>query len=135
MQERDTFPFGAESRRFVDESNTGGATTSQRTVEVVDGEADVMYARATVGDELADWRLGMNGFEELDERVAGGKSGNVCTIGIRELDFREAEEITIEWKDIVECAHGDPHVGDARCAAGNVGHISALVRRGAGAEY
>jgi hypothetical protein len=26
-------------------------------------------------------------------------------------------------------------VGDARCTAGNVGHVSALVRRGAGAEF
>ena len=54
VQERDTFPLGAEPRRFVDQPNAGLAAARERTVEIVDREADVMDARAAFGDELAD---------------------------------------------------------------------------------
>ena len=58
VEERDTFPFGADAGCLVDEANSGGAAASEGTVEVVDGEADVMDAGATFGDELADRRVG-----------------------------------------------------------------------------
>ena len=38
-------------------------------------------------------------------------------------DLGQAEDVAVEGKDLVERAHGDADVGDARCAAaGNVGH-------------
>ena len=127
MEERDTFPFRAKARSFVDQANAGSAAAVEGTVEVVDGEADVMEARATFGDELADRRVGMFGLEQLDEGVTGREAGDPGTIGVVERDLGETEEIAVEGKDLVECAHGDPDVGDARGAAGRVGHVSALV--------
>lgn len=54
MEERDTFPLGPEPGGFVDEAEAGIPTAPERTVQVVDGEADVMDAGAAFGDELAD---------------------------------------------------------------------------------
>ncbi len=135
MEERDTFPFGAEPGGLVDQPDAGGAAASERTVEVVDGEADVMDSGTAFGDELADGGFRMLGLEQLDEGVTGGEAGDAGTIRVVELDLREVEEIAVEGEDLVERAHGDPNVGDARGTAGNVGHVSALVKRGAGAEF
>ena len=135
MEKGNAFSLGAETRGFVDQADARGPAAGQRTVEVVHGEADVMYARSPFGDELADGRLGTFGLEQLDERLAGFESGDPGTIGVVELDLGKSEKVAVEGEDLVECAHGDPHVGDARCAAGNVSHVSALVKRGAGAEY
>jgi hypothetical protein len=70
------------------------------------------------------------GLEQLDESITGGETGDAGTIGIVELDLGQAEQIAVEWKDLVECAHGDSDMGDARGTAGHVGHVSALVMRG-----
>ena len=135
MEERDTFPFGAESRHFVDQPNAGGPAARERTVQVVDGEADVMDAGASFGDELADGRLGVLGLEKLHESLTGGEAGDARTIGIVELDLGETEQVAVEGENLVERAHGDANVGDARSTAGDVGHVSALVRETAGAEF
>jgi hypothetical protein len=94
-----------------------------------------MDSGAAFGDELADRRVGMFGLEQLDEGITGREAGDPGTIGIVERDLGKAEEIAVEGKDLVECAHGDPDVGDARGTAGRVGHVSALVRETAGAEF
>jgi len=135
MEERDTFPFRAEARDLVDQADSGGAAAVEGTVEVVDGEADVMDAWASFGDELADRRVGILRLEQLDEGVSGREAGDAGTIGIVQRDLGQSEEIAVEGKDLVECAHGDPDVGDARGAAGHVGHVSALVKETAGAEF
>ena len=135
MEEGDTFPLGALAWGLVDQSNTRSTAALERTVEVVDGEADVMDAGTTFGDELADGRIRMVGLEQLDERFAGDEARDAGTVGVVEADFREAEQVAVEGENLVERAHGDPHVGDASCTAGYVSHVSALVGRGAGAEY
>ena len=54
MQKRDVFAFGAEARFLVDEPDSGGTASFQRTDEVLDDEAHVVNAGSTFGDELAD---------------------------------------------------------------------------------
>ena len=135
MEKRDTFPLRAEPRRLVDQSKASVAATREGTVEIVDCEADVVDAWAAFGDELADGRVRVLGLEQLDERVTRGKAGDVRAVGVVERDVGEAEQIAVEGKDLVERTHGDPDVGDARGTAGDVGHVSALVKRGAGAEF
>jgi len=120
---------------LVDGADSSGAAASEGTVEIVHDKADVMDAGPTFGDELADRRIGLFGFEQLDEGFTGREAGDPGTICIVEIDLGHAEQIAVEWKDLVECAHGDPDVGDARGAAGCVGHVSALVRKTAGAEF
>jgi hypothetical protein len=77
----------------------------------------------------------MLGLEQLDEGVPGSESGDAGAIGVVELDFGETEHVAVEGQDLVERAHGDANVGDARGTAGTGGHVRALVRRGAGAEF
>ena len=88
VEERDTFPFGAEPGRLVDQPKAGGAAAREGTVEVVDGEADVMDAGAAFGDELADGRVRILGLEQLDERVTGREAGDAGTVGVVERRLR-----------------------------------------------
>ena len=135
MEERDTFPLGAEPGRLVDEPETCRPASRERTVQVVDGEADVMDAGAAFGDELADGGFGVQGLEQLDEGVAGIETSDASTVGVVERDLGETEQIAVEGKNLVERAHGDSNVGDASGTARDVGHVSALVKSGAGAEF
>ncbi len=84
MKEGDTFSFGSEARLLVDEANAASATAFQRPLEIVDVEADVMDAWTTLGDELADRRLGGFSLEQFDERLTGNQSGNARAVGIVE---------------------------------------------------
>src|SRR5215211_3495147 len=135
MEERDTFPFGAEPGCLVDQPEAGGPASAKRTVQVVDGEADVMDAGATFGDELADGGVRISSLEQLDQGVAGREAPDTGSIGVVERDFGKVEQIAVEGEDLVERAHGDPNVGDAGGTVRDVGHVSALVKRGAGAEF
>lgn len=54
MQECDVLAFGTESRLFVDEANARCSAPVEGGVEIVDDETDVMNARSSFGDELAD---------------------------------------------------------------------------------
>ena len=127
MEERNTFPLGTEPGRLVDEANAGGTAARERTVEIVDGEADVMDSGAAFGDELADGSVRPLGLEQLDEGVTRSESGDPRAVGVVEGDVGEIEQIAVEGKDLVERTHGDADVSDARGAAGDVGHVSALV--------
>ena len=86
-----------------------------------------MDSGAAFGDELADGRVGTLGLEQLDEGVTRGESGDPRTVGVVEGNVGEIEQIAVEGKDLVERTHGDADVSDARGAAGDVGHVSALV--------
>lgn len=58
----------------------------------------------------------MRGFEKLDERVTGSKTGDVRAIGVVERNLFESEDVTIERKDLIERANRDADVGNARAA-------------------
>jgi hypothetical protein len=122
MEERDTFPLGADPGRLVDEADAGGAAALEGVVEVVDRETDVMDAGPAAGDELSDRALGGLALEELDERVTGGEARDAGAVGVIERDLGKAEDVAVEWQDLVERAYGDPYVCDARGAARNVSH-------------
>ena len=96
MEERDTFPLGAEPGGFIDQPNAGLATTLERTVEIVDRKADVMDAGTAFGDELADGCVRLLGLEQLDEGVTGREAGDVRTVGVVERVFGETEQIAVE---------------------------------------
>ena len=66
MEERDALSFRANARCLVDEPNAELAAAIERGVEVIDGKADVMDARAPLRNKFADWRLGRFGLEQLD---------------------------------------------------------------------
>jgi hypothetical protein len=63
MQKRNPFTFCSEARSFVDEPNAHVATLGEHAVEVINSEAEVMDSRASLGYELADWRIAGFGLE------------------------------------------------------------------------
>ena len=130
MQERDPFPFRADTGCVVDEAHAMQPATVERGIKIVYGEADVVHARSSLGDEFADRRVLPGGFEQFDERFAGGEPGNAGAVSVIERHNREAEDVAIEGKARVESAHGDADVGDARAATGISGHQGALRKVG-----
>ena len=116
MKKRDAFLLGAEAGGFVDEANAGGATTLQGGVDVIDGEADVMDPRPSLGHEAADRRVRGFGFEQFDERVAGGQPDDRSTIGIVQRHFRQVEDVTIEWQDLFKGSDRDTDMRETSSA-------------------
>jgi len=118
MQERDAFLVRADSGGFVDESDTGGPASLESGVEIVDGEADVMDARTTLLYEASDRRIRRFCLEQLDERFAGGESGDMRPVGVVERDFGQIEDVAVERQDLVEKAYRDSDMGETRSARG-----------------
>ena len=81
------------------------------------------------GDELANGAVGRLGLEQLDEGVAGGEPRDAGAVGVVEGNFGEAQNVAVEGQDLVERAHGDAHMGDARRVAGIVSHGECAGRR------
>ena len=113
MKKSDPFSFGSNARRLVDKSESGGATSVQHRIEIVDGETNVMNTGATLGDELANRTLRRLGLEEFNERLSGNEPGNASAICVIERRFAKAEHIAIKGKNLVERPHGNADMGDA----------------------
>ena len=113
MKKGDPFSFGSNARRLVDKSESGGATSVQHRIEIVDGETNVMNTGATLGDELANRTLRRLGLEQFNERLSGNEPGNASAICVIERCFAETEHIAIKGKNLVERPHGNADMGDA----------------------
>jgi len=118
MQERDAFLFRADSGGFIDESDASGPASLESSVEIVDGETDVMDARTTLLDESCDRRIRRFCFEKLDERLAGGDSGDARAVSIVERDLWEIEDVAVERQNLVENAYRDADMGETRSTRG-----------------
>ena len=118
MQEGDSLAFGAESRRLVDQPQSGCSATRKRPVEVVHGEAHVMDAGATLGYEFPDGRVFRLGFEQFHQRFSGSDTRDSGAISVVERNFGHPEDITVEREQRIEGLHGNPDMGDARASAG-----------------
>lgn len=118
MEEGDPFTFGTWPRGFVNQSDAGVAAAQQRGVEVVHGKANVVDSRAASGQESRDWRVGFGGLEEFHEGATRGEARDSRSVGVIQGNLGEAEDVTIERKQLAEGANGDPHVGDGGAAAG-----------------
>ena len=117
MQKGDALAFGSNAGDLVDEAKARRAAPIEGGIEVIDREADVMNARASALDELADRRVGPLGLEKLDEGLPGLEAGDPGSVGIREVRVRQAKDVSAEGKEIADGPHRDSHVGDSRSAA------------------
>jgi hypothetical protein len=113
MEKSDVFALGAEPGGVIDQSHTCTTTAFQCSVQIIDGEADMVNAGAAFGDELADRRLGGFGLQELDERVARAQTGDPGSIGIVQRLFGQAEQVAVERQNTVERINGDSDVSDS----------------------
>ena len=121
MEKGDGFALGAEPRFVIDQANTCTTTAFQCSVQIIDGEADVVNAGTAFGDELADRRLGRFGLEELDERVARAQTGDTSTIGIVQRLLGHAEQIAVEGQESIERVDSNSDMSDSG-AFGPWGH-------------
>jgi hypothetical protein len=89
VDEGDTFAFGADAGGFVDQANSERSAAGEGGVEVIDGEADMVESWTAFLEEPTDGAIGVAGFEELDEGIAGGDGTDCGAIGIVEWNLRE----------------------------------------------
>ncbi len=83
MDEGDTFAFGADAWGFVDQAKAVRSAAFKGGVEVIDGKTDMMESWTAFLEEPTDGAIGIAGFEELDEGIAGGNGtdgGAVCIV-------------------------------------------------------
>jgi len=116
VEEGNLLPLGADAGRFVDEPDACVSTAVEGGTQVGDGKADVMNAGPATRHERGDRCVVSGSFEELDERVASGKTSDVGTVGVVEWNLFESEDVTIERKDLIERADSNADVGNARTA-------------------
>lgn len=116
MEEGNPFAFGTQPWDIVDEANAGRLAALERTVKIINGETDVMDSWPSPGDEFADGRVWGPGFEQLDEGFSGHQAGDSRAIGIIERHVGHAEDVAIEWQDLVERGNSETDVGDAGAA-------------------
>ena len=114
MQKRDSFSLRSHTRRFIDQLDPLRTAAGEGAVQILNGEADVMEAWSATVDESRDRGVGGVGLEQLDERITGREAGDVSTVRILERMIVEAEQISIERKQLVDRAYGDSNVRDAR---------------------
>ena len=114
MKKGDSLSFCAHARRVVNEPDTTFAAAREGIIEIRNDEANVMDARAAAVEKSRDRRVGGGGLEKLHQLGSGREAGDAGTIGVLEWMIIQSEEITIEGKHLVDRAHGDANVRDAR---------------------
>jgi len=114
VEKSDSFSLRSHTWCFIDQLDPPRTAAGEGAVQILDGEADVMEAWSATVDESRDRGVGGVRLEQLDERVAGREAGDVSTVRILERMIVEAEEISIERKQLVDRANGDSNVRDAR---------------------
>jgi hypothetical protein len=117
MEKGDALSLRAGPGKLIDESNSSSTTSVEGSLEVVYREADVVDPGSALCDESPDRGIVGLRLQELDERFAGHDAGDSRAISVTERDFRHSEDVAVERQDLVEGAHGDPDMGDARAAA------------------
>jgi hypothetical protein len=122
VEKGDSLSLRTYAWRVIDQLDSPRSATGERVVQIGDGEADVMDAWAATVDEPRDRRIGCAGLEQFDERVSGGEAGDVSSVGIFERMLIETQEISIEGKQLVDRAHGNSNVRDARSTTSGEWH-------------
>lgn len=114
MKKGDSLSVRTRARSVIDQAHSPVPATGEGVVQIFDGKANVMDARAASREKFRDRRIGRAWLEQLHDLWSGGKASDASTIGILERMLVEAEQITIERKHLVDRAHGDSNVRDAR---------------------
>jgi hypothetical protein len=122
VKECDSLSFRADSRGLVNQPQIGSATLLQCVVQVIYGEADMMYPRSALRNELSDRRIVRARLEEFNKRFTRGKSSDGCTVGIVKRNFGEPKHIAIEGKELVQRLDCYSDVSDASTASNGFGH-------------
>jgi hypothetical protein len=115
VEERDLVTEDAASRPLVDELCSCRRKAGELGTHVVDLERDVMHARASLREELADRSIGTASREQLDATLADAEKRNVGTLvleGLPELHLG-AEQAAVRLDRPLEVVDCDPDVVEA----------------------
>ena len=118
MEKRDPPPAGSRARGLVDELVAVPAAGGQCRIEIGDSVAEVMDARTPAGEELPDRTGWFGGRQELHFRLPEGKGndrGAVDPFGRVRL---ETEHVAVETQRLLQIAHRDSDVSEARAGGG-----------------
>ncbi len=122
MQERDAFALRADARHFVDELNSRLATPLENPVEIIDGEADVVYSRAPLLDESRDRRAWVSGLQQLHQRLSGSEPGNAGAVRVVQRHLGETQHVAKKRHALPERPHCDADMRNANTTRGCWGH-------------
>ncbi len=114
MEKGDSLSVRSDARSVIDQAHPLLPATGEGVVQIFNGKANVMDARAASREKFRDRRIGRERLEQLHELWSGGKASDASTIGILERMIVEADQITIERKHLVDRVYGDSNVRDAR---------------------
>ena len=96
MYEGDPLSLGARSRGIVDEPYAARPASLQGSVEIVNGEADVMNCGATALNEPGDRGFGRVGLEQLDQRFSRLERDDTRPVPIGDSGFVQSQDIPVE---------------------------------------
>jgi len=122
VEEGDPLPLGADTGNLVDKPESGVTAPLQHAVEVVHGETDMVNAGPTLGDVFPDRGVVSGGLQQFHERLACGEADDAGAVRIIEGHLRHLQDVAEDGQQVVDGAHGNPDVGDARAAAKRFGH-------------
>ena len=114
VEKGDSLSLRSNARSVIDQAYAFVPATGEGVVQIFNGKANVMDAGPASLEKFRDRRIGRKRLEQLDELWSGGKASDASTVGILERMIVEADQITIERKHLVDRAHGDSNVRDAR---------------------
>src|SRR5882762_9022934 len=102
MEEGDAAAAGPAPRHLVDETIPSRPAALQRPVQIRHAVADMVNARAALGEELRHGAVRIAGFEELDLDVAQGQGDDGRTVDGLGVPRFEAEDVPVETEGGVD---------------------------------
>jgi len=114
VEKGDSLSVRSNARSVIDQAHPLVPATGEGVVQIFNGKANVMDTGPASREKFRDRGIGRERLEQLNELWSGGKASDASTIGILERMIVEADQITIERKHLVDRAHGDSNVCDAR---------------------
>lgn len=118
MQKCNPLSLSANSRRFIDQSDTAPSTSLECRIKISDGEADVMNPGPSPREKFSNRRRFVVCFEKLYKRSAGIHSGYPRTVGFGKLHFGQAEYLLVERQRFCDRPNCDPDVRNSRALGG-----------------
>jgi hypothetical protein len=115
VDEGDLATEDAAPRLLVDELRAGRREAGEFGGDIGDLERDVMQPRTSLGEELADGRVGASRREQLDPTLAEEEKCDLGTLvvqGLPELDL-STEQPPVRLDRPIEVVDRDPDVVDA----------------------
>lgn len=122
MEERDTLALRADARHFVDKLNSRLPAPLENSVQVVDGEANVVYSRSALLDKPGDRRARVCRLEELHQGFSRSEPSDAGAVRVIKRHLREAEHIAEKRHALAERPDCDADMRDANSARGCWGH-------------